>query len=259
MIKICVSGCCGKMGKRICELAMEDSEIKLISGIERKNHPDIGKSIFDKTNAIIFDDIKKAIKNVNVLIEFSTPEATIEHLENSKEEKISFVIGTTGFSQNQFNKIKEFSSYIPIFISPNMSFGVNVIFKICQELTKLLKDYEIEIVELHHNKKIDSPSGTAQKIADLINNVKEEKSNFIYGRKGKIGPRKKEELGIHSLRLGDIIGEHQILFAGKGERIELIHRAQSRDIFALGALKAAKFIKDKSTGIYSMQDLVKSI
>lgn len=259
MINIVVSGCCGRMGKRICELSLKDDTLRLIAGVEKKGHPQIGKKILPDCEAIVWDDIVACSQDADVIIEFSTPQATLEHLEKLLGKKISFVIGTTGFSQEELDKIREISSQIPILISPNMSFGVNVLFETVKFLAKLLgKDYEVEVIELHHHNKVDAPSGTAKKIISFIEEAYGEKLKYIYGREGKIGPRAKEEIGVHALRLGDIVGEHQVIFAGNGERIELIHRAHSRDIFALGALKAAKYIIKKKSGIYSMLDLLQN-
>lgn len=257
MIKIVICGICGRMGSIILALGNEDKEIEIVGGLESKNHTNIGTTI-QNTKRKVQDKLDDIITQSDVVIDFTIPEATLEHLSIVKKAKKCIVIGTTGFKNDGLNKIKETSKTIPVFMSPNMSVGVNLLFKLAAETAKSIPQYDIEIVETHHNKKKDAPSGTAKKLAEIIS--KELNRNLdsvgVYGRQGIVGPRKPEEIGILSVRAGDIVGEHTVMFAGTGERIELTHRAHSRDTFASGALRAAKWIINKKPGLYDMQQLL---
>ena len=244
MIKIIISGISGKMGSRIGVLASQDKNIEIAGGLEDSSSPAIGRDIGEfiaigKINKKIEADFNKVVSFCDVLIEFTGPSATMEHLEDAVKNKKAMVIGTTGFSKDETGKIKEASGKIPIVFSPNMSIGANLMFKITEEVAAALgKDYEAEIIEAHHDQKKDAPSGTAKRLGEAVSKVK-----------GKMPP-------IHSVRLGDIVGDHTVVFAGKGERIELTHRAHSRDAFAKGALDAAKFLAGKKPGLYTMADVI---
>lgn len=238
MIKIVISGISGKMGARIAMLAGYDKDIEIVGGLEDPSSPAIGKNII-QTNKKIESDFNKIVSFCDALIEFTSPSATLRHLEIAVRNKKAMVIGTTGFSKDEMELIKEASLKIPIVFSPNMSIGANLMFKITEEAARILgEDYEAEIVEAHHNQKKDAPSGTAKRLGEAIFKVK-----------GKIPP-------IHSVRLGDIVGDHTVIFATDGERIELTHRAHSRDAFAKGSLDAVKFLVGKAHGLYTMQDVI---
>lgn len=260
-VRVAVSGCLGRMGSRVARFVISDPDLELVSALEREDHPNIGEDVGEllgggRIGIKVTGDVRGAVSIADILVEFTNPEATMEHLKVVRDMGKKMVIGTTGFSEEQIKQVHDASRDVAILISPNMSIGVNVIFKLIPLLVRLLgEDYDIEIVELHHNKKKDAPSGTAKRIAELIREVRTE-LNFIHGRSGLIGTRKKEELGIHALRLGDIVGEHRIIFAGNEERIELLHSAGSRNIFARGAILALKFLKDKGSGLYTMQDVL---
>jgi len=258
-IKIIISGVCGKMGLSILNLATKDPEIKIAGILEAKNHSMVGKQIgeFSKAGKVT-DDLTKIIDKTDVLIEFTTPESTIEHINIASKAKKYVVLGTTGLRESGVHIIKQFSKQIPVVMAPNMSVGVNLLYKLVSQTAKLLSGYDIEIVELHHNKKKDAPSGTALKIAEVIAKElgRDLTSVGVYGRKGMTGPRKKEELGILSIRAGDIVGEHTVYFAGPGEVVEITHKALSRDTFANGALRAAKWIVKQKPGLYDMQDVL---
>lgn len=260
-VRVVISGCLGRMGRRVAHFAFQEPEIEVVAGLEAFSHPDIGKDLGQALgegvrNTKIFGQPEEAITLADVVVEFTNPQATLEHIKLVTKLNKKIVIGTTGFDHGQIKQIEDSSQKIPILISPNMSIGVNVIFKVLPLLTKLLAwDYDIEIVELHHNKKKDAPSGTAKKIAQIIKDIRKE-LKFIYGREGSTCLRDKSELGIHALRLGDIVGEHKIIFAGNDERIELTHSAGSRDIFARGAILAIKYLKDKKYGLYTMEDVL---
>lgn len=264
MIKLTVCGAAGRMGSRIIALSKENEELKLVGAIESKANPKLGLDAgvvagVGEMNVKITDKLEKVIGDTDVVINFTSPEATLEHLEIVKKNKKSIVIGTTGFSNEQIAKIQKAAQKIPIVLSPNMSIGVNLLFKILKDVAKVLgDDYDIEIIEAHHRMKKDAPSGTAIKMAKVI--AEAVGRNFdevaVYARKGIIGERTKKEIGIQTVRAGDIVGEHTVLFGGLGERIEIIHKASSRDTFARGALKAAVWLYGKSAGIYDMGDVL---
>jgi 4-hydroxy-tetrahydrodipicolinate reductase len=234
MLKITVCGACGKMGKMIIEKVLSDKELELAGAIETKGHGAIGQQV---GKIKITDNFEAAVKMSDVIIDFTSPDATLEHLKFVQLYKKGFVIGTTGISEDGVEKIKDASKKNPIVFSPNMSVGVNLLFKLVDEAANVLSNYDVEIIEAHHNQKKDAPSGTALKLAEIIK------------------PYKKE-IGIHSIRAGDIVGEHTVVFAANGERIELVHRAHSRDTFAAGSVKAAKWIFSKNPGLYSMRDVL---
>lgn len=258
MVRAIVSGAGGRMGRMITR-AVEDVEgIEVSGGIEAPGSPYIGTDIGEiaglpRKGIQITGDIEKAAGDV--IIEFSTPEATISHLKAGKK----MVIGTTGIDEEGIEEIRKTSKDISIVMSPNMSMGVNTLFSIVERIAPLLiKDFDVEIMEIHHRLKKDAPSGTAVKIAQIIAQAMGKKLEdvAVYGRKGMVGERKDKEIGILSLRGGDIVGEHTVTFAGTGERLEITHRAQSRETFAHGAVKAALWIIDKPSGLYTMRDVL---
>ena len=246
MVKIVISGISGKMGMRIGALASQDKDIEITGALEASSSPAIGKDIGEfigigKINKKIESDFNKTLSACDVLIDFTSPSATLGHLESAVKNKKAVVIGTTGFFKEEIEKVKEASKKIPIVLSPNMSIGANLMFKITEDIAKALgADYDVEIIETHHDQKKDAPSGTAKRLGEAVSKVK-----------GKM-PQ------IHSIRLGDIVGDHTVIFAGKGERIELTHKAHSRDAFAKGSLDAAKFLAGKKPGLYSMGDVIGS-
>ncbi|MDD5505618.1 MAG: 4-hydroxy-tetrahydrodipicolinate reductase [Candidatus Omnitrophica bacterium] len=236
MIKLGIAGACGKMGRRIFELAGLDKDFEVALALEKKGTPLIGKELGRLRVSSNLDGLFL----VDVLVDFTLPEATDEHLDYVAKYKKALVLGTTGLSEAQKNKVEEISRIVPVVFTPNMSIGVNVLFSILPEIAKKLgPDYSVEIVEAHHKAKKDAPSGTAKKIAELIAQVT------------------KKNIPTHSVRLGDIFGDHQIVFCGNSERIEVKHQAHSRDLFVVGALKAAKWVFQKPAGLYSMQDVLK--
>ncbi len=239
MIRLAISGCAGKMGTRIFNLALDDKDLKPVIGIEQT---EALKSCL-KTSGFKVSDSPDDIKEVDVLIEFTAPEPTIEHLDYALKYEKAMVIGTTGLSEDQVGRIKEASKKIPIVFSPNMSIGVNLLFKLVKETAeKLSKDYGVRIVEAHHIHKKDAPSGTAKKLVQIIKDAS--------GR---------EVSDIKSIREGEIVGYHKVTFESPVDTIELSHSAKTRDIFAKGALVAAKFIAGKKPGLYDMQDVLGAI
>lgn len=236
MIKLGIAGACGRMGRRIFELARKDKDFEINLALEKKGIPAIGKDI----KGIKISSNPDGLFLVDVFVDFTTPLGTATNLDYLARYKKPAVIGTTGLNPEQLKKLREISKIVPVVFSPNMSIGVNVLFDLLPEIIKRLgPDYSIEIIEAHHRAKRDAPSGTAKKMAKILADAT--------GR----------EIPIHAIRLGDIIGDHTIIFAGNSERIEIKHQAHSRDLFALGALKAAKWVLSQTRpGLYSMQDVL---
>lgn len=219
--KVVVVGICGKMGSVMAEVIKKEKDMELLGGVEKDN-PEYPS------------DIRK-FSNADVFIEFTNPEATIQHIRLVYKP---YVIGTTGFSQVQWKEIEEKAKVMPILFSPNFSLGINLLFKLTEDVSSVLKNYDTEVIELHHSEKKDAPSGTARRLMEIVKRVK------------------REEPGVVSVRAGDITGEHTVLFATKGERIELTHKASSRVAFARGAVLAVRFIHSKPSGLYSMRDVL---
>jgi 4-hydroxy-tetrahydrodipicolinate reductase len=236
MIKLAISGCLGKMGSRIRELAFADKDFAIVTLLEKQGQVGLGADICD----IKIESDPKEIRKADILIEFTSPEATMEHLEVCLKYKKAMVIGTTGLSEEQKTKIKVVAKSIPIVFSPNMSLAVNLLFKLVKEAAKKLpREYGIKITEAHHIHKKDAPSGTAKQLAQIIKDARGE-----------------EVKDIKSIREGEIIGDHDVIFESEFDAIQLRHSAKTRDIFARGALTAAKWLFGKSAGLYSMQDVL---
>jgi 4-hydroxy-tetrahydrodipicolinate reductase len=224
MLKIAIAGSHGKMGKRIIALAEKDKDVKIVSKF------DFGI------------DAEPEIQKCDVLVEFTAPQSTAEHVAIARKLKKGIVIGTTGLSQEDNNAIKQAASVIPVVISPNMSIGVNLLFKLCQDTARILpKEYKISIREVHHIHKKDSPSGTAKRLADVAASERKTSSG---------------EIPIEAIREGEVVGDHKVIFDSEVETIEIFHSAKTRDAFAEGAIKAAKFLAGKKSGLYSMRDVL---
>lgn len=252
MINIILSGCNGRMGQVITRLAADDDNIGITAGFD----------INDKIANLypVFRTPSECTEKADVLIDFSHPSAFSDVLAFCLESNTPAVICTTGLSAEQRDTLKKESKNIPIFFSANMSLGINLLTALAKKAAKLLADgYDIEIVERHHNQKVDAPSGTALAIADGVSGVLDTAPEYVYDRHNVRRKRRKNEIGIHSVRGGTIVGDHEIIFAGTDEVIELRHSAQSKEVFAVGALKAAKFLTGKPNGLYSMDDLVANI
>ncbi len=249
-MKIIICGYNGKMGQAISNAVQKYTDCKVIAGVD----------ISEKTqnsNCPIFKNLNDVQEKADVIIDFSNPAALNSLLDYSLKTKTPAVICTTGFSDEQINKIKETSKFVPIFYSQNMSLGINLILELSKMATKILgNDFDIEIIEKHHHHKIDAPSGTALMIANEISSVMEQTPEYIYDRTQKRAPRTKNEIGIHSVRGGSITGDHEVLFAGEKEVITISHHAESREIFANGAIKAAYYLISQSNGLYSMKDMI---
>jgi 4-hydroxy-tetrahydrodipicolinate reductase len=261
-IEAIVVGAAGKMGGRIIHIIKETPSMRLHRAVDRPDHPSIGKDVGEViglgTMGVPLEGGLKG-KGGDVIINFTSPQASLESLEFAKEAGLAIVIGTTGLSPEQMGKVKELSKSIRCVLSPNMSVGMNVMFRIVQEVAQALgPDYDIEVLEAHHRLKKDSPSGTAVKLGELVAQAvgRDFSRVGVYGRKGMVGERTREEIGMQVIRAGDIVGDHTVLFGGNGERLEIIHRAHSRDNFARGAVRAALWVVNQSNGLYDMQDVL---
>ena len=251
MVKIAVSGGLGRMGKRICRLIDKEPDAELVAVIERPGHPDIDGESY---GAAVTSDISE-VNRADVVIDFSLPDQTMKILGECLRGGAGLVIGTTGLNGSQVEEVRTASEKTAVLLSPNMSVGVNLLFKLAGEITDRLPGFEKEIVEAHHNRKVDAPSGTALKIAEMISR---EGDKTVTGRSGSCGPRRPGEIGLHAIRGGSITGEHTVMWIGEHERIELFHRAETRDIFASGALRAALWLNTRKAGkLYSMEDVLR--
>lgn len=248
MIRVLINGCNGKMGQEVLNAINNNEKFEVLNGVDLKENPEYNFPVYTST-----DEIKE---KPDVIIDFSVPVATMKILKYAKENKVPIVIATTGLSDDEKQKIKEYSKIIPIFQSANMSYDINLMKKIVSEVAKNLNQTDIEIVETHHNRKIDSPSGTALLLADSINNTLDNKMEYNFNRFQNREKRKKNEIGFSSIRGGNIVGEHTVIFFGENESFEITHKAYSRGVFAEGALKGAEYIVGKENGCYSMDDII---
>ena len=248
MIKVLINGCNGKMGQEVAKQVDKTEGFTVLSGVDRL---DTGDNKFP-----VYTLYENITEMPDIIIDFSVPEATFKALEFASKNNIPIVIATTGFTDEQTNKIKEYSKTIPIFKSANMSFEINLMAKIVAQMATLINDADIEIVEAHHNRKIDAPSGTALLLADSINSALDNKMNYEYNRQKKKKKRSKNEIGIHSIRGGNIVGKHTVSFYSDDEYFEITHNVSSRSVFAKGAVKAADFLVHKAPGLYDMNNLI---
>lgn len=247
MIKILINGCNGKMGQVVSELAKKDEKIEIVGGFDISKRDDVYP---------VFTKIEEINVKPDVIVDFSIPIATFNILEFALKTNTPVVIATTGFSDEQNKRIEEYSKKIAIFKSANMSFDVTMMKNLLKQIAPKLEGTDIEITEVHHNRKIDSPSGTAQMFADSINEALDNKYHCEYNRHEKHEKRDKYEIGMNSIRGGNIVGEHIVQFFGEFETFEIRHTSYSRNVFAEGALKAVKYIYGKQQGIYNMDDIV---
>ncbi len=262
-INICIAGSGGRMGRALIESIEADADMRLGAALEMPGSEFIGLDALafngGTSGVKISADVNAALAASHMLIDFTRPEGTLAHLAVCRAKSVKAVIGTTGFSDEQKNIIRDASKDIAIVFAPNMSVGVNVTFKLLEIAAKVLNEgYDIEIIEAHHRHKVDAPSGTALGMGEVIANSlgRSLKDCAVYGREGVTGERKPSTIGFATVRGGDIVGDHTALFAGIGERIEITHKASSRATFAQGALRAAKFLANKKNGLYDMQDVL---
>jgi 4-hydroxy-tetrahydrodipicolinate reductase len=264
MIKIAVCGAAGRMGGRIIAAIHEAEGVELSGALEHPGHPMVGMDAgmtagVGTLHLKISEDLNAVVAGCDVLIDFTNPKVSLKNLEVCALKKKAIVIGSTGFTPEERALAAELAKDIPCVLAPNMSVGVNVCFKVLKDVAKILgDDFDVEVVELHHNKKKDAPSGTAVRMGEVVAEALGRDYNKVARccREGIIGERTKEEIGMQTVRGGDIIGEHTVYFIGQGERVELSHRAMTRDMFSRGSVRAAKWIVGKAPGIYDMQDVL---
>lgn len=265
MIRTVVIGSAGRMGRMLVSQVMEDSELQLVGALEVQGSPFIGQdagAIAGKglANVTITDDVDVALKDADALIDFTAPAATVALAKKAAAKGVSMVIGTTGMNAGDKAVLKDLAAHgAKIVFAPNMSVGVNLLFALCAKVAPLLgEDYDIEVVEMHHNKKKDAPSGTAVRLGEILAEAVglDYEKDTRHGRVGMVGARTKREIGMHSLRGGDVVGDHTVIFAAEGERVELTHKASSRECFAKGAVRGVKFLADAKPGMYDMQDVL---
>ena len=252
------------MGKMISQGVVTQSDMQLVGAIEYSGHPQLGEDIGEVAGVgtigvPISDNLSEILDEADVVVEFTAPSASIEHLRNVVDAGKTMVLATTGFTRAELAEVHELAEKTPCVMAPNMSVGVNVMLQAVQLVAKALgDDYDVEVIEAHHNQKVDSPSGTALRIAEVLaesldRNLAEV---GVYGRHGMVGARPEKEIGIHAIRGGDISGDHTVLYAGAGERIEITHRAHTREAFAKGAIRAARWVVDAPKGLHDIAEVL---
>ncbi len=263
MIKVVIAGVSGRMGKTLLEAVAGASDMRLHAALDRMGGPflgrDAGELIGTSLGVKVRDDVASALDGADVLIDFTRPEATLQHLALCREKRVGLVIGTTGFDAAGKEAIAEAAGSIPVVFAPNMSVGVNLALRLLDMAARVLDEgFDIEIVEAHHRHKVDAPSGTALRMGEVVAAAlgRNLESCAVYGREGVTGEREPSTIGFATVRGGDIVGDHTVMFAGIGERLEITHKASSRMTFALGALRAARFMSGKSKGLFDMQDVL---
>ncbi|MBN2332875.1 MAG: 4-hydroxy-tetrahydrodipicolinate reductase [Deltaproteobacteria bacterium] len=265
MTKIMVSGATGRMGRRIISVIDEHEQATLAGALEFAGNPLVGRDAGEVAGvgalgvAIVGEVEKLPFADADVLIEFTSPEATLAHLELAAGYGVPMVIGTTGITAAERQQIAAFARQVPLVVAPNMSVGVNVLFKVVADVARILgDDFDVEILEAHHRLKKDAPSGTAVRLGEIVAESlgRDIEKVAVYERLGFTGERTREEIGMQTLRAGDIVGDHLVLFGGLGERLEIVHRAHSRDTFARGAVRAALWVSSQAPGLYDMQDVL---
>jgi len=262
MIRVVVCGAMGRMGKAVLAVLRERAHGCVLAGaVEAARHPALGRDAFEaaglgRADVPVSDDFARAIAEADVAVDFTHAASSVDHARAAAAAGKAIVIGSTGFTAEQTGAVRAAAGSVPCVLSPNMSVGVNLMFKTAADVAKVLGDeYDVEIVEVHHRFKKDSPSGTAVKLADAVAGAlgRTMEDAGVYGRQGMVGERSRKEIGVFAVRAGDVVGEHTIVFGGMGERLEITHRAHSRDTFARGAVRAAAWVAGKPPGLYDMK------
>ncbi len=264
MIRVGVTGASGRMGMSLIKAIAQSPAVTLTAAVDRAGSPVIGKDtgelIGTESSGIkIADNLAAAIDQLDILIDFTRPEASLEYVEICRQARKKMVIGTTGFTDEHKSQIAEATNDIAIVMAPNMSVGVNLSLKLLEMAAKVMGDYtDIEIVEAHHRHKVDAPSGTALRMGEVVAKAlnRDLKDCAVYAREGITGERDRKTIGFSTIRAGDIVGEHTVMFADEGERVEITHKASSRMTFANGAVRAAGWVSDKTPGLYDMHDVL---
>lgn len=262
-MKIAVVGASGRMGRMLIESILKDGEATLVAAIDQPGTPALGMDAGDLVGmpcgVALSSDVEAGIAKADCLIDFTRPEGTLEHLEFCRRHKVAIVIGTTGFDAAGKEAIAAAAREIPVVFAPNMSVGVNVVFKLLETASRILAEgYDIEIVEAHHRHKVDAPSGTALRMGEVVAQAlgRELKACAVYGREGVTGERDPSTIGFATVRGGDIVGDHTVMYCGTGERVEISHKAGSRMPYVLGSLRAARFLAGRASGLFDMQDVL---
>ena len=264
MIGVIINGACGRMGRLIIRGVSEQADMEIAGAIEFSGHPQIGSDAgvvagIGEIGVAVTDNLEDVLESADVVIEFSKPEATLQHLRQVANADKAMVIATTGFDSDELATVNELASQIRCVMAPNMSLGVNVMIQALELIAKALgDDYDIEVIEAHHNHKADSPSGTALRLAETVAAALERDLDEVgvYGRHGIVGARPKKQIGIHAVRGGDIAGDHTVLFATEGEQLSVVHRAHSPEAFAKGAIRAAKWVIDAPKGLHDISEVL---
>ena len=262
-LKIAVAGASGRMGRALIEAVSQAPDMTLAAALELKGNAHVGKDagelVGTPCGVKIGDDPAKAVAGCDALIDFTRPEGTLACLAECSRQGVRMVIGTTGFGEEQRKQIADAARGLPIAMAPNFSVGVNVMFRLLDVAARsLARGYDVEILEAHHRHKVDAPSGTALRMGEVVAQAlgRSLKQTAIYGREGVTGERKDETIGFATVRGGDLVGDHTVMFIGAGERLEVTHRASSRANYAVGALRAARFVMSKQSGLYDMADVL---
>ena len=262
-MKVAIAGSTGRMGRTLIEAVLQDAELELAVALEQAGHPSLGQDAGGLVGAAcgikLRADFAEALKGADVLIDFTRPEGTLAHLQACAALGKAMVIGTTGFTGAQRAGVAQAAKRVSVVMAPNMAVGVNVGFKLAETAARILGDaYDVEIIEAHHRHKVDAPSGTALKLGEMVAGAlgRDLAKSAVHGRHGDTGERPAKAIGFHAVRGGDIVGEHTVMFAGPGERVEVTVRSSSRMTYALGALRAAKFVRGRSAGLYDMFDVL---
>jgi len=262
-LRIAIAGAGGRMGRMLVEATLRDAGVTLVAAIDQPGAAaqgkDAGEMVGMPCGVLVSSDCAAAIAQATCLIDFTRPDATLVHLEICRRHGVAMVIGTTGFDVAGSEAIAAASQHIPVVFAPNMSVGVNAVFKLLDVASRILGEgYDVEIVEAHHRYKIDAPSGTALRMGEVVAEALGRDLNecAVYGRKGVTGERPQSTIGFATVRGGDIVGDHQVMFCGLGERIEIGHKASSRMPYALGSLRAARFLANRKSGLFDMQDVL---
>lgn len=266
MTRTIVTGATGRMGRRLIALIKDDSNSTLVGAVTHGAHEALGRDAGEiagvgPLGVPVSANLAEIIANADVVIDFSVAGATLDYLRLASVAGVPMVIGTTGFSAAERDAIVAHSQKIPCLLAPNMSLGVQVMFQLLRQAAALLgPGYDIEVLEAHHRTKVDAPSGTAVRMGEILAEARQQTLDRagVYGRRGQVGKRSDTEIGMHAIRGGDIVGEHTVIFAGTGERIEMIHRSQSRDNFVQGAIHAAQWLVAQPPGMYGMEDVVRA-
>ena len=259
MLRIAIAGASGRMGRMLIDAVLDADDTTLVAALDRDDAPSIGTPAATATDVVVTADLADALATSDVLIDFTQPAATLVHLAACADHGVRLVIGTTGFDAAGRDAIAAASARTGIVFAPNMSVGVNVLFKLIADATRALATgYDVEIIEAHHRHKVDAPSGTAVRIGEIIADARETTLDAVavHDRHGQVGARTPSEIGFSSIRGGDIVGDHTVLYAGIGERVEITHRASSRAGYAAGSLMAARFVAARDHGLFDMQDVL---